>query len=216
MPFDFILTICALTVAGLAVGTWRNPDFWSSADQRGDALFRAGKFKEAAKVYSDPVRVGLAQYRNGDFKEAASTFARVPGAVGAFDQGTALLMHGAYDDAVTAYDRALGYRPDWKEAEENKALAIARRDLIHKNADQNEHPPDNTDDDAPDAIAFDRNAQNKKSDTPDLGAGGDVSDEAIRASWLRRVQTTPADFLRIKFAYQTQAVDDPHAQEDAR
>lgn len=29
-----------------------------------------------------------------------------------------------------------------------------------------------------------------------------MSDEAVRALWLKRVQTRPADFLRAKFAYQ--------------
>ena len=29
-----------------------------------------------------------------------------------------------------------------------------------------------------------------------------LSDAELRAMWLRRVQTRPADFLRAKFAYQ--------------
>jgi Ca-activated chloride channel family protein len=32
--------------------------------------------------------------------------------------------------------------------------------------------------------------------------GEALSDEDLRATWLRRVQTTPGDFLRAKFAYQ--------------
>jgi Ca-activated chloride channel family protein len=31
-----------------------------------------------------------------------------------------------------------------------------------------------------------------------------MSDAAVRALWLKRVQTRPADFLRMKFAYQLQ------------
>jgi Ca-activated chloride channel family protein len=38
-------------------------------------------------------------------------------------------------------------------------------------------------------------------------AGGEVSDEELRATWLRRVQTTPGDFLRAKFAYQAAHAD---------
>jgi len=41
--------------------------------------------------------------------------------------------------------------------------------------------------------------------------GGEVpSDDELRALWLRNVQTEPADFLRVKFAYQraVQATDD--------
>ena len=35
-----------------------------------------------------------------------------------------------------------------------------------------------------------------------------MSDEQVRALWLKRVQTQPADFLRAKFAYQLQAQAD--------
>jgi Ca-activated chloride channel family protein len=31
-----------------------------------------------------------------------------------------------------------------------------------------------------------------------------MSDEAVGALWLRRVETRPADFLRARFAYQRQ------------
>jgi Ca-activated chloride channel homolog len=39
-------------------------------------------------------------------------------------------MHGAYDQAIAAFDRALKLHPGWKEAEENRALAVARRDRL--------------------------------------------------------------------------------------
>ncbi|HIE98204.1 MAG: hypothetical protein ABGZ53_25045 [Fuerstiella sp.] len=34
------------------------------------------------------------------------------------------------------------------------------------------------------------------------GTGQPLSDSAMQALWLRRVQTKPADFLKAKFAYQ--------------
>ena len=36
----------------------------------------------------------------------------------------------------------------------------------------------------------------------DAGKGDKLSDEELRTLWLRRVQTKPADFLRVKFGYQ--------------
>jgi len=39
-------------------------------------------------------------------------------------------MRGQYETAIASYDRALGFRPAWKEAEENKALALARKKLM--------------------------------------------------------------------------------------
>jgi Ca-activated chloride channel homolog len=183
----------------LVVGTMRNPDFWNGADRRGDAFFRQNKFEEAAKTYIDPMRQGIAFYRAGDFEKAAKAFARAPDAAGAFNQGDALLMHGAYDQAVAAFDRALGFRPAWKEAEENRALALARLEAIKKQAG------DQGADEDPDEIVVDLNAKHSEKKADSSIEGNALSDEEIQATWLRRVQTTPGDFLRLKFAYQAQA-----------
>jgi Ca-activated chloride channel homolog len=152
------------------------------------------------------LRIGVAEYRNGDFEAAAKTFARVPGATGAFDQGNAWLMHGQYDSAVASYDRALGFRPGWKEAEENKALALARKAKIE--ASGQERDQEQTTDEKADDIVFDQKGENQNGKPVEL-AGGEMSDEQLRATWLRRVQTTPGDFLRAKFAYQAAQADKP-------
>ena len=59
----------------LAMASARNPDLWSSPDQRADRLFRRGDFLEASKAFSDPFRRGVALYRAGEFKDAAAAFA---------------------------------------------------------------------------------------------------------------------------------------------
>lgn len=188
-----------VAVLALIAGSVRDPNFWSSPDQRGDALLRSGKFAEGAKTYRDPWRIGVAQYRNGDFEMAAKTFARVPGAVGAFDQGNAWLMHGKYDAAVASYDRALGFRAGWREAEENKALALARKAKME--ASGKDRAQEQTTDEKPDDIVFDQKGEDQNAKPVELAAD-QMSDEELSATWLRRVQTTPGDFLRAKFAYQ--------------
>jgi Ca-activated chloride channel family protein len=208
-----IAMLAVLFVAALGVGTVRNPDFWSTPDQRGDALFRASKFAEAAKTYADPWHVGLAQYRNGDFEIAAKTFARVPGATGAFDQGNANLMHGDYDAAIASYDRALGFRAGWKEAEENKALAAARKAKM--DASGKDRDKEQTGEDKPDEITFDQKGTDQQSKPMEL-ASEEMSDEQLRATWLRRVQTTPGDFLRAKFAYQAAHAEPKEAREQTK
>ncbi|MGA9578885.1 MAG: hypothetical protein WBV90_14830, partial [Terrimicrobiaceae bacterium] len=55
--------------------------------------------------------------------------------------------------------------------------------------------------DKPDDIVFDQKGSDEHGQPIEL-AGGEMSDEEMRATWLRRVQTTPGDFLRAKFAYQ--------------
>jgi len=80
-----ILLLAILFLSVLAYGSWNNPNFWRTANQRGDHLMNKKQFKQAANAYEDPWHIGMAQYRNGDFKEAGPTFARVPGADGAFN-----------------------------------------------------------------------------------------------------------------------------------
>lgn len=183
----------------MIIGTFRNPNFWRTPEQRGDSLFRAKKYAEAAKAYSDPLRIGDAQYRNGDFEAAAKTFARVPGADGAFNQGNAWLMHGKYEAAVASYDRALGFRPDWKLASDNKAVALARKAKIDASSKDREQEQTNAY--KPDEIVFDQKGEDRKGEPKEL-AEQTMSDEELRATWLRQVQTTPGDFLRAKFAYE--------------
>jgi Ca-activated chloride channel homolog len=60
-----------------------------------------------------------------------------------------------------------------------------------------------TGDDDPGKIVFDLKKSEDKTGQPREMAEGKLSDEQMRALWLRRVQTTPGDFLRAKFAYQT-------------
>jgi Ca-activated chloride channel family protein len=200
------LVVGLLFLLVLAFGTVRNPYFWLTADLRGDQLFAEKRFAEAARAYADPWRIGVAQYRDGQFEAAAKTFARVPGANGAFNQGNAWLMHGKYDEAVERYDRALGFHPGWKEAEDNKALAMARKAMLAAASK-------NRDEESADAYKPDKTVLNKKGEDkrgqPEMMNGPKMSDEELRALWLRRVQTTPGDFLRAKFAYQAASVERP-------
>lgn len=193
-----LLGVAAAAAVALLTATAFVPDLWLTPDQQGDRRMREGKYEEAAKVYADTSRRGTALYRAGDFEQAAKAFAGVAGAVAAFDRGDALLMHGKYLDAANAFDRALELRPGWKEAEENRALALARDKMLHP-------PGDRTGTGGqlkPDEIVFDKKASRDRTDNVDVTEGDKPSDEELRRLWLRRVQTKPADFLRAKFAYQ--------------
>jgi Ca-activated chloride channel family protein len=206
-----LIMTTALVAAYFIWGTWRNANFWLTADQRGDRLSRSGKYAEAANAYADPQRIGVAQYRNGDFEAAAKTFARVAGASGAFNQGNALLMHGQYEKAIASYDRALGFRASWQQAMDNKSIAVARQAKLEASGeDRAEEQVDAYD---PDEIKFDQKGEDQRGSPIEL-AGQSLSNEELRATWLRQVQTTPGDFLRAKFAYQ--AAHAEPATENAR
>jgi Ca-activated chloride channel family protein len=200
----------AVVVLILAVLTLKKPHFWSKPDRHGDILFHQKHFADAAKAYEDPWRIATAQYRNGDFEAAARTFARVPGASGAYDQGNAWLMHGQYEAAIASYDRALTFKPGWKEAQENKALALARKqkmDASGKDRDKEQTGQD----DKPDKIVFDQKGEDKKGQPIEINEAK-KDDTQLRESWLRRVQTKPGDFLQAKFAYQAAHVEQENSK----
>lgn len=198
-----ILGIAAgvIITAVLSFGTIRNPEFWMTTNRQGDTLLKKGNFNAAAKVYTDPLHLGIAQYRNGDFDAAARTFARVPGSTGAYNAANAWFMRGQYDQAISNYDRALKFNPNLTAARDNKQLAIDRRDAMKAGgADQEQ---ESTDTGRPDQIAMDGTSK-KPTEKPMIAPT--ISDEQLQATWLRRVTTTPADFLKAKFSWQAQTL----------
>lgn len=187
--------VAVLFGAGWQLG-WR--DLWLQPDQRGRLLMHENRPAEAAQAFRDPLWRGVALFRAGQFKEAAQAFAARDTAEAAFDQGNALVMLGQYDDAMQRYDRALALRPGWAKAVNNREIARIRGE--RKKLEGGE--TGNTDD-KPDEVVFDKTKKGGEDTT--VEAEKAMSDDQVRALWLKRVQTQPADFLRAKFAYQLQA-----------
>lgn len=102
-----------------------------------DALFRAGRFTEAARAFEqllseqpgDPdllARLGAARYRAGDAIGAARAFAQqaelTDDADALFNTGNAEWQAGRLDRAARAYDRALQVDPNHQGAATNRQL----------------------------------------------------------------------------------------------
>ena len=183
--------ILALAVAAYEVG-WR--DLWLTADQQGRLLMERDRPGDAAIVFYTPAWRGVAEFRSGDFKAAAQTFAGIDTAESAYNQGNALVMLSKYDNAIARYDRALALRPGWPDAEANRKIADIRAKRM-----KTEGGAETEDDETADAVVYDKTKKGGQ-DTRTIGLP--MSDESIRAMWLKRVQTRPADFMRTKFAYQ--------------
>jgi Ca-activated chloride channel family protein len=174
--------------------------WWLTPDQQGQRLASRGQYLEAAEAFRDPARKGAAYYRGGNFESAASVFGRVPGPDAAYNRGNALIMLGRYEEAIGSFESALIDRPRWAEAEQNLSIARARMELLA--------PPDS---DAggtggmleADELVFDDTGRVEKGGAEAVSEGGEaMSEEEMRAVWLRRVQADPADFLRARFGYQ--------------
>ena len=175
-------------------------DLWLTPDQQGQRLFNAEQYLEAAEAFEDPARRAASYFRGGDFESAAALYGVLATPEAAYNRGNALVMLGRYDEAIASFEKSLQLKPGWAEAQQNLDIARIRRERLQ--------PPD---DDAggtggqleADEIVFDDTGRVNKSGSEVTMEGGEgMSDTEMRAVWLRRVQSDPADFLRARFSYQ--------------
>ena len=187
--------LAVLAIVGAV--TWSS--LWFTPDQQGQRLMNRGEFQAAAETFRDPMRQGVAWFRAGEFEKAEQAFARVDSPDAEFNRGNCLVMRGKYEEAVEWFDRALQTRPDWEEAKDNREIAIARAKLVKKKGgDMGDQQI------GADEITFDKQKESGGQET-ETEEAQPLSDSAMQALWLRRVQTKPADFLKAKFAYQLSA-----------
>ena len=166
-------------------------------DQRAYRLYEVGDYQAAAEGFADPMWRGAAVFRQGEFEQAAGVFAGYDTAEAAFNQGNALVMLGKYDAAIARYERALELHPDWEPAVINRDIAVARAALLVQTGGEGTGGMLGADE-----IVFSDAKSPPSSGEEQTDGGAPLSDEELRAIWLRQVQTKPADFLRAKFAYQ--------------
>lgn len=168
-----------------------------TADQMAYRMFEEGEYETAADDFADPMWRGVALFRQGEFEQAAGVFAGYDTAEAAFNQGNALVMLGKYDNAVGRYEGALVLRPDWEPAIVNRDIAAARAARLKQEGGDMTGGMLGADD-----IVFSDKRSPPSDQTEQTDGGQPMSDEEMRAIWLRQVTTKPADFLRAKFAYQ--------------
>jgi Ca-activated chloride channel family protein len=178
-------------------------DLWWTRDQRGARALAAGDPLEAARLFTDSARIGVAWYRAGEFDRAARAFGRSDEPDANYNRGNALLLLGDYAGSIAAYDRALSVRSDWREASENRRLATLRQERLARGKDDAGGTGGMLE--ADDYVLNPEGGARSASGEETIEGGGadlDASDAALRALWLRRVQTRPADFLAARFALQ--------------
>jgi Ca-activated chloride channel family protein len=178
----------------------RFADLWLTADQQGRRLFERGEYDEATRRFVDPMWKGVAAYSSGEFERAAESFARLTTAEASFNLGNAYAMVGRYQEAVTAYEAAIAERPGWAEAIENRETVLA---LIPVEPDLPEEEQTSGDPSFdPDEIQFDEKGKKGK---PGEVQVEQLTDQQLAEMWLRRLETSPADFLRQRFALEAAA-----------
>ena len=142
---------------------------------------------------------GAAFYRAGDYERALDAFALVDSAEAYFDLGNSYAALESYEQAIASYDAALERRPDWTEARENLERVRAR---IPSEPEGSEDAPGGEPTFSADQVEID--------DKADQGTRGEVemsalTDDQLAEMWMRRLSTSPADFLRRRFAMEAAA-----------
>ena len=179
-------------------------DLWMTHDQQGRYFYEHGDFRRAAAGFDDPIWRGLAFARAGDFDEAIDAFALSDSPEAWYNQGNALAHLGKYADAAQAYQQALAERHPWPEAQDNLALVQSLIPKPKQNKKKKDEEQEISPDLPPDQMKFDEKGKQGKKIT--ILAKIPVSSADI---WMRNIQTTPADFLRRRFAIQATRENHP-------
>jgi Ca-activated chloride channel family protein len=172
-------------------------DLWWTADQQGYRQFERGEHAEAGERFENPMWKGVAHYRAGNFEQAVGSFGRLTTVEASFNLGNSYAMLGRYEDALAAYQATLVDKPDWTEAIDNRNLVLAELKRQQEEAAEEEERPAGEPSFDPDEIQFDEKGEKGQSGEVELSK---LSDEQMAEMWMRRLQTTPADFLRHRFA----------------
>jgi len=169
---------------------------WFTPDQQGQRLLNQEKYISAAKSFRDPMLQGVAWFRAGEFEKAEQAFSRVASPEAEFNRGNCLLTRGKYDAAIERFDRALQLRPDWDDPRINRDIAVTRGKRVEQTGgDMGDQKL------GADEIIYNKDKKSGGQNT-ETEEAQPLSNTAMQAMWLRRVQTSPADFLKAKFAYQ--------------
>jgi Ca-activated chloride channel family protein len=195
-------TMLLLLLSALATGSAQAAfiDWWLTPDQQGRVLFERGEYVQAAQRFSDPLWKGLAYYASEDFVSAAGWFAQVETAYGYFYLGNAMAHQDRLEEALAAYEAALALEPGLEEAQFNRDWVAGLYELSQKEYEDFGGTGGQL---GADDFVFDDRAKNAEQTMSEAEAKSQgLTDEQIESIWMRRVQTTPAEFLEIKFSYQ--------------
>ncbi|MDN3273589.1 VWA domain-containing protein [Frankia sp. RB7] len=196
------LLIVAHPEPSRAEHTSRFVSLWLTPDQQGRLAFDRGDYRAAANLFADPMWRGISAYRAYDFIVAAQEFAKVETPEGTFALGNAQAQNHAFEKAIKAYDDLLKVQPGNLAAKTNRAIvqaALDAKEAMRRKQEQNDGAP-------PDQKADEMRVDPKQKGGKTIKVTPqDVTTAGAAEAWMRQVQTSPADFLKLKFAIQAAA-----------
>jgi Ca-activated chloride channel family protein len=178
-------------------------DLWLTPDQQGRVAFDRDNYHLAARLFADPMWRGIASYRAYDYLAAAEAFQTVNTAEGLFALGNAQAHNHAYEKAIKAYQDVLARQPNSAAAKTNLEIVRAALEAAEKKRREKEK-----DDATPPDLPSDETKidDKQKGGKRVLVQPDDLTTPGAAEAWMRQIQTTPADFLKLKFAIQANSL----------
>lgn len=128
-----ILLTLALPASAMAFG-WN--DLWQTPDQQALKLLQKGNAGAAAQVFKDKNWQAVSHYRSGNYKDAYTRFGNTKTSDGQYNSGNAAAYMGKYQEAITAYDKAIAMNP-------NNQDAVTNREIVKKLLQQQQQQQQN-------------------------------------------------------------------------
>lgn len=189
-------------------------DWWLTPDQQGRFYFQRDDFQRAARAFEQIDWKAAAYYHAGDFANAAAYYAKVDTPAGFFNLGNSFAKQEKLALAIEAYKAALAAQPDFPEAAFNLDWVEGLLELDEKEYDAGKGTEGKL---LADRTVFDERGGKGEDEvtTQEFQAVNGLTDQQIQDMWMRRVQTTPGDFLALKFSYQVSGRD-PDTEEASK
>jgi Ca-activated chloride channel family protein len=222
-----IYSIFMVLVLGSCSSESSFKDLWTTDDYKAQQYFDSGNYEEAAPLFTDHLRKGIAYYKAEDYTQAIQSFEMDTSAQGRYNLGLAYYKIGNLNSAKQAFDMAVSLDASFTNASINAsrttAMIASQRSEIGEVEEasedeaaaeniQNSDPEDlggggqeATDEDMKkerkeETVATDIRKGKELEEVPDEFEGG-KQDESQKIL-MRKVDDDPAIFLKRKFRYQ--------------
>jgi len=110
-------------------------DLWQTKDQQAQQAFNKQDYAKAAAQFENPDWKAAAHYKAGEYDKALENLKNSKSADSAYNQGNALAQAGQLEEALKAYEKALGLNPNDSDAKTNKD--IVEKELEKQKQEQN-------------------------------------------------------------------------------
>jgi len=195
------LVLCLFAVLALS-GCTNSIDWWLTPDQQGQYFFNQGEYSKAARAFENPLWKAMSFYAAEEFAASAAILADIDTAYARFYLGNTFAHRDMLAEASAAYLQALELQPQFDEAQFNLEWVSGLLKIEQTTYDDAGGTGGKL---GADGFVFDDKAENAQSTITEAEAVSQgLTDAQIEAIWMRRVQTTPDEFLANKFAYQLQ------------